>query len=168
MKGIAVVLIQLHKCLSGEQINTAWVFVCLIRLVGVALRCTCLSPALQSSTVQLLWGHCASSQESDGKQSAAGWLMTSSISPTKLVCLFLCRLFFHLGSLCLSVHLTHPVNSLIISGGKICRTILSFLHCVWIVLLLTTQSMLIFNHTKPSFQSTFFLASSPSLCPLFF
>lgn len=163
MKGITVMLIQLHKCLSGQQINTAWVFACLIRLVGVALRCTCLSPALQSSTVQLLWGHCASSQEYDGKPSASGWLMTSSISPTKLVCLFLCKLFFQLGSICLSVHLTHPVNWPIISGEKLYRTILSSLHCVWIVLLITTQSMLIFNQTQLSSSQL-----SPSLCPLFF
>lgn len=52
-------------------------------------------------------------------------------------------------------------------GKKICRTILSSLHCVWIVLLITTQSMLIFNQTKPSSSQLSSLLLLP-LCALSF
>lgn len=45
-RSVRIMLILVPECLLGEQTNPGRVFVCSIRLAGVALRCTCPGPSL--------------------------------------------------------------------------------------------------------------------------
>lgn len=135
---VTVMLIHLCKCLLGEQIYGLSICLCdQIGWSGSYVYVPESSHAFQYSVAghqTFHWGQPASSQEPARKQSARGWLITHSISPTVFILLFLCMLlcqpWSHLSLSKLDSSQTHPVLCPIIRGKQLVQNNLSFLQFV--------------------------------------